>query len=115
MSRLGREWIDSSISYGSLKVEDVVPKLVRFIRMAGDRQTRSNLEVLLGSYGYEAAGWDWESDDAVYLYSDLEDMLDEMAPEGSYFGALPGDGADIGFWSTEGLDLEQEESNEQPD
>lgn len=108
MSRLGSEWIGSSISTDSLKAEDVVPKLVRFIRMAGDHQTRGDLEVLLGSYGYEAAGWDWESDDAVYLYCDLEDMLDEMAPEGSYFGSHPGDGANMGFWA-------MGEDDEQPD
>lgn len=36
--------------------------------------------------------------DAEYLLEDLQDALNDLAPEGFYFGAHPGDGADFGFW-----------------
>lgn len=36
-----------------------------------------------------------------YLLERLTDKLDELAPEGVYFGAHPGDGADFGYWEVE--------------
>lgn len=46
----------------------------------------------------------WESDDAMFLVTDLFDTLDGYAPEGYYFGAIEGDGSDFGFWKWDELD-----------
>lgn len=35
------------------------------------------------------------------LVTELFDALDELAPEGWYFGAIEGDGSDFGFWQSE--------------
>ena len=39
-----------------------------------------------------------DSSDAYMIYEDIEYAMDEIAPDGCYFGAHPGDGADIGVW-----------------
>ena len=44
----------------------------------------------------------WHSGDAQALLEDLTELLDEIAPEGHYFGAHPGDGSDFGFWPLAG-------------
>ena len=47
-----------------------------------------------------------ESHDAYMIYEDIEYAMDEIAPDGCYFGAHPGDGSDIGFWQCEDWDAE---------
>lgn len=46
-------------------------------------------------------------DEAEYLsqlIADLMDKIDELAPEGVYFGAIEGDGSDFGYWPIESED-----------
>lgn len=40
----------------------------------------------------------WESEDVSEDLNSLFDVMDELAPEGYYFGAHPGDGSDYGYW-----------------
>ena len=40
----------------------------------------------------------WDSEEATEDCNDLQDVLDEFAPAGHYFGAHPGDGSDFGYW-----------------
>lgn len=42
-----------------------------------------------------------EQDQIGWLFESLYDALDLVAPNGHYFGAHPGDGADFGFWVAE--------------
>lgn len=43
----------------------------------------------------------WASEEASELVTILMDELSAIAPDGHYFGAHPGDGADFGFWSVD--------------
>ena len=36
-----------------------------------------------------------------YIFYEILDAMQEIAPEGAYFGAHPDDGACFGFWSDE--------------
>jgi len=44
------------------------------------------------------------------VLSEIFDTLNDHAPEGMYFGAHPGDGADFGFWQCED-DLQHEDGS----
>ena len=44
----------------------------------------------------------WDSEEAFYILNeDCWDAMQEIAPEGFYFGAHAGDGCDYGFWAIE--------------
>lgn len=45
----------------------------------------------------------FEGDDAAWDLEWLFNELNALAPEGTYFGAHPGDGSDFGFWPEEFL------------
>lgn len=42
-----------------------------------------------------------ESEDAHAALASLFDALESIAPDGTYFGSIEGDGADFGFWPLE--------------
>lgn len=44
---------------------------------------------------------DYDNDAACSVLEDLFEALQDFAPEGAYFGAHMGDGADFGFWEPE--------------
>jgi len=45
-----------------------------------------------------------DTDEARGLLLDVMEALDYLAPDGFFFGAHPGDGADFGFWPNELVD-----------
>jgi len=40
----------------------------------------------------------WDSEDAHWYLEGLFDALNDLAPEGYYFGSHEGNGSDYGFW-----------------
>lgn len=86
---------DRSVSSGTLKSEDLIPKFLGVLKTYGkdkyDAYIKENPEVE-----------DWENLDEEtmgWVVDELTDLLSEIAPDGCYFGASDGDGADFGFWS----------------
>lgn len=43
----------------------------------------------------------WQTEDASILVNQMQDALDDIAPDGYYFGNLQGDGSAFGWWPVE--------------
>lgn len=78
--------------------EKFLPHEERFIadalKLANDCQT---------FHEYHYGGYDYDyptqfQNEAQELIQDLFDTLNQISPEGYYFGAHPGDGSDFGYW-----------------
>lgn len=103
-------FLDASVSSGTLVNSDLLEKFVyalTSIMLANsDHSSKKNVELVA-----EASQLVRQmkkhpqnmlaQDDAEFLVEDLHEALNEYAPEGYYFGAHPGDGADFGFWKSE--------------
>ena len=86
---------DRAVSSGTLKSEDLIPKFLGVLKTYGkdkyDKYIKENPEVEdWKNLDEETMGW---------VVDELTDLLNEIAPDGCYFGASEGDGADFGFWS----------------
>ncbi len=82
-----------TLSCGTMRSADLIPTFVAELhRLGSGHAALAAIEERMEQPGYyesEEAGWDLE-----WLFTDL----DGFSPEGYYFGAHPGDGADYGFW-----------------
>lgn len=103
-----------SIISGTVRPEDTIPAMINTL-WEYDSTSASALTAV-----WECDGWPMTRDangnrdldlseqaiatrpkDAWELMEDLFSALQEIAPEDSYFGTHPGDGADLGFWGRE--------------
>lgn len=97
-----REWPEGypgapgSISSGTLKPEDLI---AAFLPVLTDLANNAP-DALRRSYAANALARALEH---------LEDGLEQLAPEGFYFAAHEGDGADFGFWPICPVDDEDDE------
>ena len=96
--RLDDSYIGTSVSWGTMRDEDLIPAFESFL--------------LEHDPDFEPERVNWASHDeammerSYYLNETLFDRLNDIAPEGCYFGAHPGDGSDYGFWPDEEYDDE---------
>jgi len=88
-----------SISTATMRVEDLLPV---FADMLSYLDTLSEYTWLIDECEQIIARADWDAEETFYVLNEsLWDALDSFAPEGAYFGAHPGDGADYGYWMAE--------------
>jgi hypothetical protein len=88
---------DQTVIHGTLRPEDLVEAFTDELERIGGRP--SNVE-LFRSHLLLPEGEDREEE----LHYDLEalyELLSELAPAGTSFGAHEGDGSDFGFWTYE--------------
>jgi hypothetical protein len=92
-----------TISHGTMRPQDLIPAFLDALAEVDPAAHEQYMLMPFGpipAYVYDegdASDW-WQSEGAHYLLEGLFDALDDAAPEGYYFGAHPGDGADYGFW-----------------
>lgn len=91
-----------SVSEGTHREADLIPKYLAVL----ETYAPERVEYLRGVYPKSMNYWLGDSIlsfrlENEWLLESLYDELDKLAPEGHYFGAHPGDGADFGFWPSE--------------
>lgn len=89
-----------SVSSGTMRPEDLLPVLIDTLEVQSplhqaDRRLLREIKQAMRAPDY------FESDTVSEDVDALFDALNNYAPEGFYFGAHPGDGADYGFWLSE--------------
>jgi hypothetical protein len=122
--QLNSDYVGVSVSWATMKNEDIVPTYVEFLQsVAKDCKIETEVEAIVEELNslkietedgniieYGQAGFDdlrgfWyfeQSDKLDWLaYETLYDLLNDIAPEGCYFGSHPGNGSDFGFWLAE--------------
>ena len=88
---------DQTVIHGTLRAEDLVSAFTDEYERLGGRP--SNVELFRSHLLLEEG--ESREDELHYDLEDLYELLNDLAPEGTSFGAHEGDGSDFGFWTHE--------------
>lgn len=94
-----------TIISGTLRLQELMPAFLTALDQVAPA-VGAQLAVLpfgfIPAHAMEDDGdeW-WDGEECAARYTELSDALEEHAPDGTVFGAHPGDGADFGFWPAE--------------
>jgi len=98
-----------SISHGTMRPIDLIPTFMNILKKEAPQRAQEILQnypdldealtALEGGVEDEAY---FDSEEAVeVLNNEIWDAMQEIAPEGHYFGSHPGDGSDYGYWPSD--------------
>ncbi len=91
-----------TVSHGTLREEDLVPAFLDVLRdLNPERAAKFESDYAEAITSLQEG---LEHPYIEHMVPELEDALQEAAPEGYRFGAIEGDGADFGFWQVDSDD-----------
>lgn len=94
--------VEISVSHGTLRNQDLIPaflEAVSHLAPAVYEQMTMGIFPAVPQYAQEDDDSDWwYTETAYWVLEQLDDVLNDHAPDGYYFGAHEGDGSDFGFW-----------------
>lgn len=94
-----------SVSSATRRPEDLIPAFTSELRDLGHRSKElTKIEKRIARLSEDDAYW--QDEIAQWDLDSLFDMLQEHAKPYMYFGSYPGDGADYGFWVSEGMEYD---------
>jgi len=108
--RLPNKYKGVSISWGTLNYEHILDAFIDFAdshrKYVGTKVNLREAKAILKRIKSASVARDNSKlmdayEDAGEMISAFEDAFNEIAPIGTYFGSLEGDGSDLGFWSWE--------------
>jgi len=98
-----------SISSGTMQPRDLIPVFADVLADLDERNEYA--ELIEEAQALTEEDYDAAEDDKIdggtrqqtvgFILEELFEALEACAPQGTYFGALDGDGADYGFWTVE--------------
>jgi len=95
-----------SVSSATMRAEDLIPAFLDVLEACGHPQAPAIREEVNSLAMTDPEGFCGpyfaDTETASYILNEeIWDAMQDIAPEGCYFGAHPGDGADYGFWQCE--------------
>ena len=94
--------VEVSVSHGTLRNQDLIPAFldaVSFLAPAVYEQMTMGMHPCVPQYAWEDDDHEWwYTESAYWVLEQLDETLNDYAPDGFYFGAHEGDGSDFGFW-----------------
>lgn len=95
--KLDESYTNYEVSSHTLRVKDLIENFMHFLKTHNHPDYFELNQKLRGCTA---------EDHAWFLWFDLCEVLEDMAPENCYFGSHMGDGALFGFWE---MEVEEEE------
>ena len=102
--RLGKTYSGTSIAEDTTKLEHNIPATLRFLNMVKadlepmHRTTAANIQREFQSLNPAHSEY---QDEMAELMADLENLMNDICPDNTYFGNHPDDGANLGIWEVE--------------
>jgi hypothetical protein len=94
--------LEISVIHGTLRNQDLIPAFLEVVLQLDPDTPMALINTMhpcVPQYAQEDDDHEWwYTETAYWVLEQLDEVLNEYAPDGYYFGAHEGDGSDFGFW-----------------